>query len=129
MMGVAMLKRHQFVRSLLALYRLVVSSITWGSQAQPLFQNYIYLYTGRQQQFHYGNLTKGMIPYQFIFSTAVSLHPSGCGCWCWHCCCCHGWHCGQKLTSKLIAWISRDQTSKFFWIEKNFVLDLGRGIF
>ena len=38
MMGAAMLKRHQFVRSLWALYRLVVSSITWGSQAQPLFQ-------------------------------------------------------------------------------------------
>ena len=36
MMGAAMLKRHQFVRSLWALYRLVVSSITWGSQAQPL---------------------------------------------------------------------------------------------
>ena len=39
MMGAAMLKRHQFVRSLWELYRLVVSSITWGSQAQPLFQN------------------------------------------------------------------------------------------
>ena len=37
MMGAAMLKRHQFVQSLWALYRLVVSSITWGSQAQPLF--------------------------------------------------------------------------------------------
>ena len=37
MMGAAMLKRHQFVRSLWALYRLVVSSITWGSQAQPLY--------------------------------------------------------------------------------------------
>ena len=36
MMGAAMLKRHQFVWSLWALYRLVVSSITWGSQAQPL---------------------------------------------------------------------------------------------
>ena len=35
-MGAAMLKRHQFVRSLWALYRLVVSSIMWGSQAQPL---------------------------------------------------------------------------------------------
>ena len=38
MMGAAMLKRHQFVRALWALYRLVVSSITWGSQAQPLLQ-------------------------------------------------------------------------------------------
>ena len=44
MMGAAMLKRHQFVQSLWALYRLVVSSITlfatcmWGSQAQPLFK-------------------------------------------------------------------------------------------
>ena len=37
MMGAATLKRHRFVRSLWALYRLVVSSITWGSQAQPLF--------------------------------------------------------------------------------------------
>ena len=37
MVGAAMLKRHQFVRSLWALYRLVVSSITWGSQAQPLY--------------------------------------------------------------------------------------------
>ena len=37
MMGAAMLKRHQFVRSLWALYRLVVSSITWWSQAQPLY--------------------------------------------------------------------------------------------
>ena len=36
MMGAAMLKRHQFVQPLWALYRLVVSSITWGSQAQPL---------------------------------------------------------------------------------------------
>ena len=36
MMGAAMLKRHQFVRSFWALYRLVVSSIMWGSQAQPL---------------------------------------------------------------------------------------------
>ena len=36
-MGAAMLKRYQFVWSLWALYRLVVSSITWGSQAQPLF--------------------------------------------------------------------------------------------
>ena len=34
MMGAAMLKRHRFVQSLWALYRLVVSSITWGSQAQ-----------------------------------------------------------------------------------------------
>ena len=38
MMGAAMLKHHQFVWSLWALYRLVVSSITWGSQAQPLLQ-------------------------------------------------------------------------------------------
>ena len=30
MMGAAMLKRHRFVQSLWALYRLVVSSITWG---------------------------------------------------------------------------------------------------
>ena len=37
MMGAAMLKHHQFVWSLWALHRLVVSSITWGSQAQPLF--------------------------------------------------------------------------------------------
>ena len=37
MMGAAMLKCHKFVRSLWALYRLVVSSITWGSQAQPLY--------------------------------------------------------------------------------------------
>ena len=37
MMGAAMLKHHQFVRSLWALYRLVVPSITWGSQAQPLY--------------------------------------------------------------------------------------------
>ena len=37
MMGAAMLKRHQFVWSLWALYRLVVLSITWGSQAQPLY--------------------------------------------------------------------------------------------
>ena len=37
MMGAAMLKRHQFVRSLWALCGLVVSSITWGSQAQPLY--------------------------------------------------------------------------------------------
>ena len=37
MMGAAMLKRHRFVQSLWALYRLVVSSITWGSQAQALF--------------------------------------------------------------------------------------------
>ena len=40
MMGAAMLKRHQFVRSLWALYRLVVSSITWRSQAQPLLNTY-----------------------------------------------------------------------------------------
>ena len=39
MMGAAMLKHHQFVRSLWALYRLVVSSIMWGSQAQPLCSN------------------------------------------------------------------------------------------
>ena len=38
MMGAAMLKRHRFVWSLWALYRLVVSSITWGSQAQPLYE-------------------------------------------------------------------------------------------
>ena len=40
MMGAAMLKRHQFVRSLWALYRLdlVVSSM-WGSQAQPLYHH------------------------------------------------------------------------------------------
>ena len=44
MMGAAMLKRHRFVQSLLALYRLVVpvlhlfATCTWGSQAQPLFQ-------------------------------------------------------------------------------------------
>ena len=38
-MGAAMLKSHQFVQSLWALYRLVVSSITWGSQAQPLLEN------------------------------------------------------------------------------------------
>ena len=37
MMGAAMLKRHQFVWSRWALYRLVVSTITWGSQAQPLY--------------------------------------------------------------------------------------------
>ena len=37
MMGAAMLKRHQFVQSLWALYRLVVSSIMWGSQVQPLY--------------------------------------------------------------------------------------------
>ena len=43
MMGAAMLKRHRFVWSLWALYRLVVSSITFvrclyvGSQAQPLY--------------------------------------------------------------------------------------------
>ena len=43
MMGAAMLKRHQFVQSLWALYRLVVSSITWGSQAQPLFSVLKYL--------------------------------------------------------------------------------------
>ena len=41
MMGAAMLKRHQFVQSLWALYRLVVSSITWGSQAQHLLHNKI----------------------------------------------------------------------------------------
>ena len=40
MMGAAMLKRHQFVQSLWALYRLVVSSITCGSQAQPLLLIY-----------------------------------------------------------------------------------------
>ena len=39
MMGAAMLKRHQFVQSLWALYRLVVSSIMWGSQAQPLLDD------------------------------------------------------------------------------------------
>ena len=33
------------------------------------------------------------------------------------CCCCHCqcWHCGQKLMSKLSAWISKDQTSKFLF--------------
>ena len=36
MIKAAMLKRRIFVQSLWALYRLVVSSITWGSQAQPL---------------------------------------------------------------------------------------------
>ena len=42
MMGAAMLKCHRYVQSLWALYRLVVSSITFvrlvrgGSQAQPL---------------------------------------------------------------------------------------------
>ena len=36
MMGAAMLKGHQFVQSLWALYRLLVSSIMWESQAQPL---------------------------------------------------------------------------------------------
>ena len=39
MMGAAMLKRHQFVQSLWALYRLMVSSIMWGSQVQPLFNH------------------------------------------------------------------------------------------
>ena len=39
MMGAAMLRHHQFVWSLWALYRLVVSSITWGSQVQPLLEN------------------------------------------------------------------------------------------
>ena len=42
MMGAAMLQRHQFVWSLWALYRLVVSSITWGSQAQPLLFQLIF---------------------------------------------------------------------------------------
>ena len=45
MMGAAMLKRHQVVRSLWALYRLVVSSITWGSQVQPLFKHNKYILT------------------------------------------------------------------------------------
>ena len=35
-MGAAMLKRHQFVRSLWALYRLVVSSIMWGESGAAL---------------------------------------------------------------------------------------------
>ena len=39
MMGAAMLKHHRFVWSLWALYRLVVSSIMWRSQAQPLFDS------------------------------------------------------------------------------------------
>ena len=43
MMGAAILKRHQFVRSLWALYRLVVSYIMWGSQAQPLCKSVISL--------------------------------------------------------------------------------------
>ena len=43
MMGAAMLKRHQFVQSLWALYRLVVSSITWGSQVQSLFHIFIFM--------------------------------------------------------------------------------------
>ena len=38
-------------------------------------------------------------------SCAITSHPSV------HDCCQHCWHCGQKLTSKLIAWISRDQES------------------
>ena len=37
MMGEAMLKRHQFVWSLWALYRLVVSSITWGVRRSPCY--------------------------------------------------------------------------------------------
>ena len=43
MMGAAMLKHHQFVQSLWALYRLVVSSIRWGSQAQPLLSSIVML--------------------------------------------------------------------------------------
>ena len=43
-------------------------------------------------------------------SCAITSHPSVCDCFCrYHCQYC--WHCGQKLTSKLIAWISRDQES------------------
>ena len=49
MMGAAMLKRHQFVRSLWALYRLVVSSIMWGTQAQPLFTLIIGTVNGRER--------------------------------------------------------------------------------
>ena len=49
MMGAAMLKRHQFVRSLWVLYRLVVS-ITWGSQVQPLlYAEKIYISGGRHK--------------------------------------------------------------------------------
>ena len=44
MMGAAMLKRHQFVQCLWAMYRLVVSSITWGSQVQPLLINKIHFH-------------------------------------------------------------------------------------
>ena len=40
-------------------------------------------------------------------SCAITSHLSVHDCWCWH----HCWHCGQKLTGKLIAWISRDQES------------------
>ena len=56
----------------------------------------------------------------WIFNTAVSCaitsHPSrrDCCCRCWHWCWCQC--CGHKLTSKPSAKISRDQTSKFFWI-------------
>ena len=37
MMGAAMLKHHQFVRSLLESYRVPCGTCTWGSQAQPSF--------------------------------------------------------------------------------------------
>ena len=56
---------------------------------------------------------------------AITSHPLLCGCRRWRCRCCQCQCCGQKLTSKLCAWISRDHTSKFFWI----FLDFGGAIF
>ena len=50
-----------------------------------------------------------LLLYPLLFSTAVSCvitsHPSVHDCCCRHCCYCQ--HHGQKLTSKLIAWILR----------------------
>ena len=43
-------------------------------------------------------------------SCAITSHPSVHDCCCWHHCQ-HCWHCGQMLTSELIAWIFRDQES------------------
>ena len=51
-----------------------------------------------------------------IYSTTTSCAITSCPLWygCQHCCCyCWHQHCGQKLTSELSAWISRDQTSNF----------------
>ena len=79
MMGAAMLKHHQFVRSLWALYRLVVSSITWGSQAQPLLHKTL---KPQPQHNHRENELQHIITYtETIFGhTGARLLPAASEC-------------------------------------------------